>query len=137
VKRILYRAGFAFLFVGCSCEVSGTPRAVCPGGQHMKASAIQVLMIQSDEIKLPADFPDFALRESDPAASEQAGSSTCYRDGDHMLPRHGLVVLHRHGSGVQKGSEMARNLTTVTERPRLTFIASYRTRTERPSWSGI
>jgi len=48
----------------------------------MKASAIQVLMIQSDEIKLPADFQLSLYENLIQQLQKQGGFQHVYRDGD-------------------------------------------------------
>jgi hypothetical protein len=80
----------------------------------MKASAIQVLMIQSDEIKLPADFQLSLYENLIQQLQKQGGFQHVYRDGDHnAASATDLVVLRSTVRGFKKGSEMARNVTTV------------------------
>jgi len=80
----------------------------------IKASAIQVEMIQSDEIKLPAEF-QIALYENLIHQIEKQGKfQHVYRDGDHNAPTvANLVVLHGTVRGFKPGSERARQVTTV------------------------
>jgi hypothetical protein len=80
----------------------------------LKASAIQVEMIQSDEIKLPAEF-QIALYENLIHQIEKQGKfQHVYRDGDHNATTvAGLVVLHGTVRGFKAGSEKARQVTTV------------------------
>jgi hypothetical protein len=79
-----------------------------------KASAIQVLMIQSDEIKLPAEFQISLYENLIQQLEKQGGFQKVYRDGDHIADGVGdIVVLHSNVRGFKKGSEMARNVTTV------------------------
>jgi hypothetical protein len=80
-----------------------------------KASAIQVEMIQSDEIKLPAEF-QIALYENLVRQLEKQGKfQHIYRDGDrNTTGATDLVVLHSTVRGFKAGSERARQVTTVS-----------------------
>src|SRR6266853_5506257 len=80
----------------------------------IKASAIQVEMIQSNEIKLPAEF-QIALYENLVHQIEKQGTfQHVYRDGDHNATTVAdLVVLHGTVRGFKPGSERARQVTTV------------------------
>jgi len=81
----------------------------------IRASAVRVEMIESDEIKLPAEF-QVALYENLIQQLEKKGDPWhVYRNGDRRaanLP--GLVVLHSTVRGFKEGSEMKREVTTVT-----------------------
>jgi hypothetical protein len=80
----------------------------------IKASAIQVEMIRSDEIKLPAQF-QIALYENLVHQLEKQGTfQHVYRDGDRTAASVAdLVVLHSTVRGFKAGSERARQVTTV------------------------
>src|SRR6267143_1510975 len=80
----------------------------------IKASAIQVEMIQSDEIKLPAEF-QVALYENLIRQLEKHGKfQHVFRDGDRNAASvSDLVVLHSTVRGFKAGSERARQVTTV------------------------
>jgi hypothetical protein len=79
-----------------------------------KASAIQVLMIQSDEIKLPAEFQISLYENLIQQLEKKGGFQHVYRDGDKRAAGvTDLVVLHSTVRGFKKGSEMARQVTTV------------------------
>src|SRR5271155_3070366 len=79
-----------------------------------KASSNQVLMIQSDEIKLPAEFQISLYENLIQQLEKKGGFQHVYRDGDHNADAVAdLVVLHSTVRGFKKGSEMARNVTTV------------------------
>jgi hypothetical protein len=84
------------------------------GSAKIKATAIQVEMIQSDEIKLPAEF-EIALYENLIRQLEkQGGFQHVYRDGDRSAANvPGLVVLHSTVRGFKAGSERARQVTTI------------------------
>src|SRR6185369_1840954 len=80
----------------------------------IKAAAIQVVMVQSDEIKLPAEF-QVALYENLIRQLEKNGFSHVYRDGDRNAASVAdLVVLHSTVRGFKAGSERARQVTTVS-----------------------
>jgi len=80
----------------------------------IKAGALQVEMIQSDEIKLPAEF-QVALYENLIRQLGKDGFSRVYRDGDRNAASVGdLVVLHSTVRGFKAGSERARQVTTVS-----------------------
>jgi hypothetical protein len=80
----------------------------------IKASAIQVAMIQSDEIKLPAEF-QVALYENLIRQLEKHGRfQHVFRDGDRNAASVAdLVVLQSTVRGFKTGSERARQVTTV------------------------
>jgi RNA polymerase sigma-70 factor (ECF subfamily) len=80
----------------------------------IKATAIQVEMIQSNEIKLPAEF-QIALYENLVLQLEKHGTfQRVYRDGDRDAKSvAGLVVLQSTVRGFKPGSEKERQLTTV------------------------
>jgi len=71
-------------------------------------------MIQSDEIKLPAEF-QVALYENLIRQLEKHGKfQHVFRDGDRNATSVGdLVVLHSTVRGFKAGSERARQVTTV------------------------
>lgn len=77
-----------------------------------KVSAIQVLMIQSDEVKLPAEFQVSLYENLIQQLQKQGGFEHIYRDGDHAATGD-VVILHSTVRGFKKGSEMTRQVTTV------------------------
>jgi len=114
MKRVLYAMAISFLLLGAHVKLAEL-RAQSGPAQAMKASAIQVLMIQSDEIKLPADFQISLYENLIQQLQKQGGFQHVYRDGDHNAAgATDLVVLRSTVRGFKKGSEMARNVTTVT-----------------------
>src|SRR6202790_4202741 len=79
-----------------------------------KASAIQVEMIRSDEIKLPAEFQISLYENLVRQLEKQGGFEHVYRDGDRRAANApDLVVLHSTVRGFKAGSERARRVTTV------------------------
>jgi hypothetical protein len=80
----------------------------------INASAITVMMIQSDEIKLPAEFQVSLYENLIQQLQKNGGFQHVYREGDRNsagVPN--LIVLHSTVRGFKKGSEMARQVTTV------------------------
>lgn len=80
----------------------------------LHASAIQVAMVQSDEIKLPIQF-QLALYEYLVDQITKTGKfQHVYRDGDKdAASASDLVVLHSNVYGFKQGSEGKRQVTTV------------------------
>jgi hypothetical protein len=79
----------------------------------IKARAIQVDMIQSDEVILPDEF-QVALYENLIHQLEKQGFQHVYRDGDReAMNVTDLIVLHSTVRRFKEGSERARQVTTV------------------------
>ncbi len=78
----------------------------------IKAAAVQVVMVQSDEIKLPAEF-QVALYENLVRQLEKKGFTHVYRDDDGNTAQVAdLVILHSAVRGFKAGSERTRQVTT-------------------------
>jgi hypothetical protein len=111
MKRILYLSALAALLAASASAPAG---AQTPAAPLKKASAIQVLMIQSDEIKLPAEFQISLYENLIQQLQKQGRFQHVYRDGDKSADgASDLVVLRSNVKGFKKGSEMTRNVTTV------------------------
>jgi hypothetical protein len=113
MKRVLYIAAASILLLSVH---AGTTKAQAPAAAPpvKKVSAIQVLMIQSDEIKLPAEFQISLYENLIQQLEKKGGFQHVYREGDHNADSvTDLVILHSTVRGFKKGSEMARNVTTV------------------------
>jgi hypothetical protein len=114
MKRVLYVFAAAILLLGAQYKLTEVRAQSAAPPLAMKASAIQVVMIQSDEIKLPAEFQISLYENLIEQLKKQGGFQHVYRDGDHAADSEAdLVVLHSTVRGFKKGSEMARNVTTV------------------------
>ena len=101
-----YLLGF-FLMIPCFCAFAAPPLI-------SKASAIQVLMIESEEIKLPAEFQVSLYEDLVQQLEKSGGFQHVYRDGDkRAADAADLIILHGSVRGFKKGSEMARQVTTV------------------------
>jgi hypothetical protein len=112
---------------GAHAATTGEPTTALPASneqsatqspEHLpgkiKASAIQVEMIQSDEIKLPAEFQIALYENLIHQIEKQEKFQHVYRDGDHNATTVAdLVVLHGTVRGFKAGSERARQVTTV------------------------
>jgi hypothetical protein len=91
----------------------------------IKAGAIQVEMIESDEIKLPAEF-QVALYENLIRQLEKKGFKHVYRDGDRNAASVAdLVVLRSTVRGFKAGSERAREVTTVSGATSITIHCQF------------
>ena len=114
MKRTLFVTTLAVLLLGVYAAPAELSAQAVPTPAK-KASAIQVLMIQSDEIKLPAEFQISLYENLIQQLQKQGGFQHVYREGDHNADGAAdLVVLHSNVRGFKKGSEMARNVTTVS-----------------------
>src|SRR5277367_2469678 len=79
-----------------------------------KVSSIQVLMIQSDDIKLPAEFQISLYENLIQQLEKKGGFQHVYRDGDHAAASASdIVILHSTLRAFKQGSERERNVTTV------------------------
>jgi len=99
----------------------------------IKASAIQVEMIRSDEVKLPAQF-QIALYEKLVHQLEKQGTfQHVYRDGDLTAASVAdLVVLHSTVRGFKAGSERARQVTTVAGATSITVHCQFTSYDAKP-----
>src|SRR5258708_8172505 len=81
----------------------------------IQASSIQILAVQSDEVKLPIEF-QLALYENLIEQVQKANKfQHVYRDGDAAAANAAnLVILHSNVYGFKPGSEGKRQVTTVT-----------------------
>jgi hypothetical protein len=80
----------------------------------ISASAITVMMIQSDEIKLPAEFQVSLYENLIQQLQKKGGFRHVYREGDrNSAGAANAIVLHSTVRGFKQGSEMARQVTTV------------------------
>ena|ERR1051325_127264 len=94
----------------------------------IKVAAIQVVMVQSDEIKLPAEF-QVALYENLVRQLEKKGFTHVYRDDDRNTPNVAdLVVLHSTVRGFKGGSERTRQVITFAGATSITVHCSFTTR---------
>jgi RNA polymerase sigma-70 factor, ECF subfamily len=81
----------------------------------ISASEITVMMIQSDEVTLPAEFQVALYENLIQQLQKKGGFRRVYREGNRSSAEaaNGVVVLYSTVRGFKKGSEMARDVTTV------------------------
>jgi hypothetical protein len=80
----------------------------------IRASAVRVEMIRSDEIKLPAEFQVALYENLIQQLGKEGGSWHVYRDGDRNASNlTDLIVLRSTVRGFKQGSERKRQVTTV------------------------
>ena len=103
------------------------PLSARPQPVKGKASAIQVEMIRSDEIKLPAEFQISLYENLVRQLEKQGGFEHVYRDGDRRAANApDLVVLHSTVRGFKAGSERARRVTTVAGATSITIHCEFK-----------
>lgn len=100
----------------CLALVFSSGPGFCDGedqSSKIKSNAIQVAVIQSEDIPVPAEFR-VALYEHLIQQLEKRGFQQVYRDGDRNAANvPGLIVLHSTVRRFKAGSERARQVTTV------------------------
>jgi hypothetical protein len=90
-----------------------------------QARAIQVMMLQSDEIPVPAEFR-VALYENFVRQLQKLGFSRVYREGDqNAADSSDLVVIHSTVRNFKPGSERARQVTTVAGTTSITVLCRF------------
>jgi hypothetical protein len=111
-------------------SVAFVARPLCAGGPQpvkAKASAIQVKMIRSDEIKLPAEFQISLYENLVRQLEKQGGFEHVYRDGDRRAKdASDLVILHSTVRGFKEGSERTRRVTTVAGATSITIHCEFK-----------
>ncbi len=99
--------------------------AQTPAKPKLSASAIQVAMVETSGIPIPAEFR-FAVYERLVEQVRASGAfQKVYRTGDHAadgVPD--LVTLHTKVEGFKEGSQTVRELTTVLGATRVDITAS-------------
>jgi hypothetical protein len=111
-------------------SVAFVVRPLCAGEAQpvkAKASAIQVEMINSDEIKLPAEFQISLYENLVRQLEKQGGFEHVYRDGDRRAKdAPDLVILHSTVRGFKEGSERTRRVTTVAGATSITIHCEFK-----------
>jgi hypothetical protein len=108
------------IFIACPLRSEGLQPA------KAEAAAIEVEMIQSDEIKLPAEFQTALYENLISELEKRGGFLRVYRDGDRnaeSVPD--LIVLHSRFRGFKEGSERARQVTTVAGATSITIHCQF------------
>jgi hypothetical protein len=92
----------------------------------IKASAIQVEMIKSDEISMPAEFQVALYENLVRQLEKNGGFAKVFRDGDRSATNApDLVVLHSTARSFKAGSERARQVTTVAGATSITIHCQF------------
>jgi hypothetical protein len=131
---------------GARTTTTGQPTADAPSSKEqdalpfpehlsgkVSASAIQVEMIQSDEIKLPAEFQIALYENLVHQIEKQRTFQHVYRDGDRTAASApDLVVLHSTVRGFKAGSERARQVTTVAGATSITVHCQFTSPDAKP-----
>jgi hypothetical protein len=117
-----------------SAANAAVPSAPAPDAQPEAAgsskkidgSAIEIMMIESGEIPLPAEF-QISLYENLVEQMRKKGSfQRVYRDGERdSAAAPDLVILRSTVRGFKKGSEMARQVTTVSGATAITVHCAF------------
>ena len=98
----------------------------------IKAAAIQVVMVQSDEIKLPAEF-QVALSENLVRQLEKKGFTHVYRDDDRNTENvTDLVVLH----SVVRGFKAGERADTAGDHVCRSYVHHCSLQLHDPRWPG-
>jgi hypothetical protein len=111
MKRLTTLTISLLLFLGICVSLAAFDAHAAPQAAK-RVTAIQVLLIQSDEIKLPAEFQLSLYENLIQQLQKQGGFEHVYRDGDRNATGE-FVVLRSTVRGFKKGSELARQVTTV------------------------
>jgi hypothetical protein len=113
MKNML-RGGITSLVMLAAFVSAPVLRAQANKPTKMKASAIKVEMIHSDEIKLPAEFQVSLYEDLIQQLEKKGGFQHVYRQGDRNAEKAtDLVILHSKVTGFKKGNEELRQVTTV------------------------
>lgn len=117
-------------FAGLQLQAKGDGPAYNVG--KIRASALQVEMIQSNEITLPAEFQAVLYENLIQQLGKKAAFLHIYRDGDHNaddIPD--LVILHSTIRGFKEGSERMRQVTTVAGATSITIHCQFTDRQDK------
>jgi hypothetical protein len=110
--RVISRAAVCLtviLLCGFGVMAQETPKPV-----KIKATAIQVDMIHSDEIKLPAEFQVSMYEDLVRQLQKKGPFAHVYREGDrNAASAADLVILRSNVTGFKEGSQRKREVTTV------------------------
>jgi len=110
----------AALFV-CVVLLAAAPALRAQKGPKFGAAAIEVKFVESTEVRLPPEF-QVALYENLVEEVKKTGKfETVFRDGDREAARaKDLITLRSTVRLFQKGSAMARQVTTVAGATKIT-----------------
>lgn len=110
----IFKRGIGFFCMSVTLFAGRPLRAQDKPPVKMKASSISVAMIQSEEIKLPAEFQVALYEDLIQQLQKKGGFEHIYREGDRNAANApDLVILHSTVRGFKQGSERVRQVTTV------------------------
>jgi hypothetical protein len=93
----------------------------------IKTSAIQVMMIQSDKVALPAEFQVSLYEELIDQLQQKGDFAHVYRDGDRNAATVAdLIVLQCTVKNFKQGSEKTRQVTTVAGATSITLRCQFK-----------
>src|ERR1700686_5480531 len=119
VRGIGYLLLAAMVFAGAALPAQEKPAKI-------KASSIKVTMIESDEIKLPAEFQVSLYEDLIQQLQKKGGFQHVYRDGDRNAgDAADLVILTSTVRGFKEGSERVRQVTTVAGATSITVHCAF------------
>jgi hypothetical protein len=108
----------------CGATFAG-PQQTAPKAK-MKAAAVKVLLIESNEISLPAEFQVSLYEDLINELKNKGGLPHVYRDGDRNADgASDLIVLHTTLRGFKEGSEKLRQVTTVAGATSITVHCAF------------
>jgi hypothetical protein len=106
-------ASMAGMVLLCGAPMLKAQQAAAPKPK-MKAAAIKVTLIESNEIKLPAEFQVSLYEDLIEQLKKKGGLPHVYREGDKNADSAAdLIVLRTTVTGFKEGSERLRQVTTV------------------------
>jgi len=117
-----------------SAANAAVPSAPAPDAQpeatgsskKIDGSAIEIMMIESGEIPLPAEFQISLYENLVEQMRKKGGFQRVYRDGERdSATAPDLVILRSTVRGFKKGSEMARQVTTVSGATAITVHCAF------------
>jgi hypothetical protein len=119
-------AGFCFL-LSALCVALPVASAREKQASKIKASAIQVMMIQSEKVTLPAEFRASLYEQLIDQLQKESIFSRVYRDGDRTAASvPDLITLQCTVEKFKEGSEKMRQVTTVAGTTSITLRCRFR-----------
>jgi hypothetical protein len=108
----------------CGAPIAGAQQKATPA--KIKAAAIKVSLIESNEIKLPAEFQVSLYEDLIAQLTKKGGIPKVYRDGDQNADNAAdLVILRTTLRGFKEGSERLRQVTTVAGATSITVHCTF------------
>lgn len=125
MKRASHWYALAFVVVALLFAASAS-WAQDKNPQKISASAIQIIPVHSDEVKIPAEF-QMALYEHAIEEIQKTGKfQHVYRDGDKAAAETpDLITLKGNVTGFKQGSERERQVTTVAGATSITIHCQF------------